>query len=168
MTEEFKNILTVGSVFIAFISVAFTFYNSKKTIYINTITTSRIKYMDSLRQHISDYCGLALHITLTELDDTQRVKLIEEFDRLRFLIKLYLNRKNNFDLKIIEKLDAINAYTVPIKIIDLERELTLLINLTQDVLSLEWNGIKREVSFKIRTTKNHNKFVSSHFENYGK
>lgn len=70
--------------------------------------------------------------------------LIEKIDKLRFLINLQLNRFDPFDKQIISKIDIIVNLSNPRTIDDLTMEINNLIELTQDLLKLEWEGVKEE------------------------
>lgn len=148
MILDVKDIITligIGITFIASImSLMIGIRNSRKTIFINSVTASRIKWMDTFRNNISEFCGLTYHFTLTALEDTEKQKVTEKLDTLRFLIRLQLNRNDNFDKIIISKIDNIPNLTDPKKLPELEMEINSLINLTQDLLKLEWEGVKEE------------------------
>ncbi len=167
MTVDFKNLITLISVATALVGVFYSIYNSRKTIYINSVTTSRLKYMDNLRQYIAEFCGLSLHVVLTKLDEKEKNELIQKIDKFRFLIKLHLNRKNAFDKRIIEKINSIPNLTDPHKIDKLEEELNQLVNLTQDILDLEWNGIKNEAKSG-PNKKQTIKLINERLVDYGK
>lgn len=81
---------------------------------------------------------------MTELDKAEKQKVVERIDILRFLIKLQLNRSDDFDKKLIAKIDLIPDLTIPNKIENLTKEINELIDLTQDLLKLEWEGAKLE------------------------
>ncbi|QEC74811.1 hypothetical protein [Mucilaginibacter ginsenosidivorax] len=149
---EVKDYITIAgiavSVIFSFCSLIVGLKNAKKTLFINSVTASRIKWMDTVRTSISEYCGLILHVGLTDIDDEKEERLIiEKIDRLRFSIKLQLNRFDSFDRKIIEKVDHLSIIIEDEDLEDevLESELNQLVILTQDILKLEWEGIKQEV-----------------------
>lgn len=148
MTIETKDIVTLLGIGITFIVSSIGLYvslrNAKKTLFINSITSSRIKWIDIVRKNISDFCGLTYHFSLTELDKAEKQKVTEQIDRLRFLIKLQLNRGDKFDRKIMAKIDLIPDLTAPDKVEQLTKEINELIELTQDLLKLEWEGAKLE------------------------
>jgi hypothetical protein len=72
--------------------------NSKRTTFINTVTSERVKWMDKLRQSISTFCKLAHYWRFSTLkgSDDQR-KTIEEIDKLRHLIVLQLDPHGAID-----------------------------------------------------------------------
>lgn len=148
MEYELKDIITIGGIFLTFAvglaGLIIGVKNSKKTIFINSVTASRTKWIDTIRNSIAEFCGLTHHCCLTPLTDAEKTQVIEKIDRLRFLIKLQLNRNDDFDKKIIQKIDIIPTLTDSKKINELEREINELIELTQDLLKLEWEGVKEE------------------------
>lgn len=148
MEYELKDIITIGGIFLTFVvglaGLIIGVKNSKKTIFINSVTASRTKWIDTIRNSIAEFCGLTHHFCLTPLTDAEKTQVIEKIDRLRFLIKLQLNRNDEFDKKIIQKIDIIPDLTDPKKINELEKEINELIELTQDLLKLEWEGVKEE------------------------
>jgi hypothetical protein len=171
MTPDFKDVLTFISVTTAIVSVAYGIYHSRKTTYINAVTTSRIKYMENLRNYIAEFCGLALYYSLTEkniTDEKEKNQIREKFDRLRFVIKLHLNRKDIFDMQVIEKINSIPNFTDPEKYEELKIELNKLTELTQDVLSFEWAGIKKEASKGELNKWEKENLKKEHLKNYGK
>lgn len=145
---EPKDIITVIGIGLTFIVSSIGLYvslrNSKKTLFINSITSSRIKWIDIVRKNISEFCGLTYHFAITDLDKSEKQKVIEQIDKLRFLIKLQLNRADNFDRKIMQKIDLIPDLARPDKEKELRKEIDELIELTQDLLKLEWEGAKLE------------------------
>ncbi len=157
MTLETKDIVTLVGIGITFIVSSIGLYvslrNTKKTLFINSITASRIKWIDILRHNISDFCGLTYHFALTELDKGEKQKVIEQIDKHRFLIKLQLNRGDEFDKKLMEKIDLIPDLTDPKKVENLTKEINELVELTQDLLKLEWEGAKLESMKGILTQK---------------
>jgi hypothetical protein len=135
MILEPKDIITLVGIGITFVVSSIGLYvslrNTKKTLFINSITASRIKWIDILRNNIAEFCGLTYYFTLTELDKAEKQKVVERIDKLRFLIKLQLNRGDEFDRKLMAKIDLIPDLTDPKKIENLTKEINKLIELTQ-------------------------------------
>jgi hypothetical protein len=147
-SPELNDVLTSASIlltfFIALMSLIISWRNSRKTTFINSVTASRIKWIDTIRNNISEFCGQVHHLSLTPLRDDEKKPIIEKIDRLRFLIKLQLNRSDNFDKKIIDKINLILNLTYLHKNNELTKEINELVELTQDLLKLEWEGVKEE------------------------
>lgn len=148
MTIELKDGLTavsiLASIVIGATGLLIGLRNSKKTIFINSVTASRVKWIENVRNSIAEFCGLTLHLALTEMEQKERRQIIEKIDRLRFVIKLQLNRSDKFDKQIIDKVDLLPNLTEPNKIMELEKEINELIEQTQDLLKFEWEGVKEE------------------------
>lgn len=148
MELEPKDIVTIFGIGITFLvslmSLSVSLRNSKKTLYINSITASRIKWITVTRENISEFCGLTHHFALTDLDEREKRMITEKIDRLRYLIKLQLNPNDNFDRKIMAKIDLIPNLTESSRHVELETEINELVKLTQDLLKLEWEGAKLE------------------------
>ena len=154
---ESKDYITIFGIFVTLIISSISLYislrNNKKTLFINSITSSRIKWIGILRENISQFCGLTYHFAITELSDIEKQKVIEQIDKLRFLIKLQLNRNDKFDVKLMKKVDLIPKLTDPRKNEELKTEIDNLIKLSQDLLKLEWEGAKLESMKGILTQK---------------
>jgi hypothetical protein len=69
---------------------------------------------------------------------------LDRLQQLRFLIKLQLNRSDSFDRLVIEKIDSISGHVYDVSRAVTENEIDILINSTQDLLKLEWEGVKEE------------------------
>jgi len=149
---ETQDYLHLYSIFIAvtfLIGITNLIYNiriNRKTSYINTITSSRIKWIGKLRESISKFCGLTLHwVKGTVLKGSpQEQNLLEEIDLLRVLIELQLNRKDPKDNEIISLVREIPTLTDPKNKGTLEKRIAKLVEKSQDVLKIEWNRAKAE------------------------
>jgi hypothetical protein len=119
--------------------------NSRKTIFINSITSARIKYIQEIRNSISEYCGLIYRynkIHNATLDFTsEQADVLKSLDKIKYQIILYLNPEDkSWDNKIIEFIEAIRDGIGK----DQEDTIRQLITLTQYLLQLEWEGAKIE------------------------
>jgi hypothetical protein len=119
--------------------------NSKSSIFINSITTSRIKYIQELRNNISEFCGLFYSYHTLEKDKAglskEKLEILRSSDRLKYLIQLYLNPEDEYwDNKMIGLIDEIRSSieTNPTE------KINELITITQYLLKLEWEGAKIE------------------------
>ena len=161
---------------VTFIGVIFTFIvgglnliltikNVRKTAFINSVTASRIKYIQDLRDSISRFCGL-IHSYQNrnhKLKYEQLWELHKEADMLKFQIRLYLNPEDEYwDTKILSLIDQILLKTDKDPTVDVKE----LINITQYLLKLEWEGAKRESEIgKISNSEKkelYNKYVRKH------
>jgi len=106
--------------------------NSRRTSFINTVTSERVKWIEKLRQNISDFCGLTYTWSLSKLKDApEELDYVTKIDKLRYLIRLQLNPQGIHD-RTIEKLIAeIPDLTHSSKIDTLKKSLDELIKTTQ-------------------------------------
>jgi len=147
MQIDIKDFITlIGilvSLLIGLISIYIGFKNSKKTIFINSVTASRTKWIDTIRSTLAEFCSLASLISMDNgnKQDERMYKLYQ----LIYLIKLQLNRNDQFDSKIIELIDLIEKDLYKSKQDNtLDSKIDELIHLSQDLLKLEWEGVKAE------------------------
>jgi hypothetical protein len=118
---------------------------SKKTTFINTVTSERIKWMEKLRNNISEFCGLTYNWCIAEPEDQiSKHEHIEKIDKLRYVIRLQLNPRDGHD-QIIEKLIfEIPTFTHRSQEIELKQKINELIVQSQSLLKLEWERVKDE------------------------
>ena len=116
---------------------------SRRTTFINTVTSQRIKWIEQLRQDVSTYAGLTFHWVSTDLtNDAKRQELLQEIDRLQHVIRLRLNPSGAEDKKIAHYLSEIPKHTDrPDVVSSLLEDLTTA---TQRLLKEEWDKVKEE------------------------
>lgn len=122
--------------------------NSRRTNYINSITAARIKYIQEIRNRISELCGLAYSYNMTLFTShslaatpEKQFEMQREFDRLKYLIKLHLNPNEIYwDDKMLKLVDEI----IDLKEDDPKAKINELIIITQYLLKMEWDGVKLE------------------------
>jgi hypothetical protein len=142
--------------------------NSRKTNYINSVTSSRIKYIQDIRNKISEFCGLVcssnlIYHTSHSLAATpeKQFELQRELDKLKYLIKLHLNPEDTYwDDKILKLIDEIIAIADR----DPQEKVDDLITITQFLLKLEWEGAKMESQKGILTKKAKDDLNKKHIE----
>jgi len=141
---EIVTLISIGLTFIVGVFNLFiTFKNVRKTVFINSVTASRIKYIQDLRESISRFCALAhsYNTRVYKLEVSQVWDLHKEADSLKFKIRLYLNPEDEYwDAKIISLIDQIMLKSDK----DPSEPISELITVTQYLLKLEWEGAKRE------------------------
>lgn len=151
--------------FVGVFNLIITFRNVRKTAFINSVTTSRIKYIQDLRESISRFCALTYSYKnrVYKLKTEEVWELHKEADTLKFLIRLYLNPEDKYwDSKIITLIDQILLKSDK----DPQSDIDELITLTQYLLKLEWEGAKRESEIGIISDEEkrglYNKYVAKH------
>ena len=118
---------------------------NKRTTFVNTVTSQRIKWIEQLRQDIGAFCGLIYHWSHTDIEGKpEEGEILKEFDRLRHVIRLRLNPEGKYD-KIIEALiEEIPRLTAPERQVELVNALERMTRTTQALLKEEWEKVKRE------------------------
>lgn len=165
-TTEIITLVGIGITFlISVFNLVVAFRNVRKTSFINSVTASRIKYIQELRESISRFCALAYshNNRVYKMDKNEVWELHKEADTLRFLIRLYLNPEDKYwDNKIIKLIDEIILKSNK----DQKKEIDELIEITQYLLKLEWEGAKRESEIgiipDIEKKELYNKYVERH------
>lgn len=165
-TTEIVTLIGIGfTFFVGVFNLIITFRNVRKTAFINSVTASRIKYIQELRESISKFCGLAHSYAnkIYNLEYKEVWELHKEADNLRFLIRLYLNPEDDYwDNKIISLIDQILLKSDK----DPSEPIKELVTITQYLLKLEWEGAKREseigIISDIEKRELYNKYVERH------
>jgi hypothetical protein len=146
---ETKDIVTLVGIIFTFLvgatGLVISLMNSRKTTFINAITSSRIKYIQDIRNSISEYCGLFYRYKIL-IDNSadlsnEKLEVLKSIDKLKYQIMLYLNPEDKiWDKKIIALIEELR-----LKINENpEAQIKELITITQYLLKLEWEGAKLE------------------------
>jgi hypothetical protein len=165
------SILTAVGIFITFgIAVAnlwHSYTNNKKTGFINTVTSSRIEWINSLRDKVSTFIAVTTRLTGPELmetlepedkaaNDKRIIDLMRERDTFMHQIILHLNPEDPEDQAIKKCVTEILTETknaLPTQ--QIATLLTQLRDATANYLKKEWEKVKDE-SEKGRLTKSKN------------
>lgn len=81
--------------------------NNKKTLFVDTITAERVKWMGQLREHVSEFLTLVTYHNEKNILNKQEDKsdYIDNVLRLAAKIKLHLNYRDRRDQKILKIVD---------------------------------------------------------------
>jgi len=165
---DLATIVALVTALTALLTGIYSIYHSRKTTFINAITTTRLKYIETLRSYISEFCGLILYTSHTKIDEPTKKEINEKLDKLRFTIKLHLNRKNFFDKQLLDELDSISNFPNKENPENTKNKINQLTNFAQDIFALEWDGIQLEAS-KGRLFRWQKYFLTKrHKKTYGK
>lgn len=139
-------VLAAGVVVTLVLGIWNAFANSRsgqRTMFLNTVTSQRIKWIEQLRQDISAFSGLVYHWAITDLPDAkEEQQIIKEIDRLKHVIRLRLNPAGAHDKAIEGILSEIPRHTSDqAKIKELLEQLTVT---AQALLKEEWEKVKAE------------------------
>jgi hypothetical protein len=117
---------------------------SRRTTFVNTVTTQRIKWIERLRQDIGRFCALAHQRSVSRLDDPNGTEL----DRLYRVIRLRLNPTEQPDRDIEGMLTRIRELAHPNQTAELASVLRSFLDdlteKTQELLKKEWEKVKQE------------------------
>src|SRR5258708_1175834 len=120
----------------------------RKTSFINTVTSERVKWLEILRQDISTFAGLTYTWSHSGLAETpEEPDLLKQVDKLRHLIRLRLNPEGNYDRRLEQLLAEIPSFSDPLKQKELQGALEEFTVTTQNLLKQEWEKVKQEAEF---------------------
>jgi hypothetical protein len=144
-----NDVIAISGIAVTFIvSVANLIYslrNNKRTIFVNTVTTSRLKWIDSLRDKISEFIAVTTRLSDPTKSSDQSGDLLLQRDTLLHQITLHLNPSDDEDQRI--KLSAIRARDLSDQIgitQELDSVLIELRDATGRYLKKEWTRVKAE------------------------
>jgi hypothetical protein len=123
--------------------------NNKKTAFINTVTSERVKWLEKLRHNISSFAGLTHTWTRNSCTPDEAREIQKEIDKLRYLIRLQLNPKEkngepNVDKRIEKLIADIPNLTDESQREKLDLAMEKLIIDSQELLKNEWEKVKKE------------------------
>ncbi|MAZ86052.1 MAG: hypothetical protein CL693_00190 [Cellvibrionaceae bacterium] len=139
-----KDILYSLFIAITFLIGIANWFHARKTAFINTVTSERVKWINKLRENVSEFCGLTHHWVHTELSEEESNTVLKDIDKVRIFIKLQLNPKDPTDKDLIRIIDKIPEYTHESKKEKLKELINATIISTQDLLKIEWERVKLE------------------------
>ena len=152
---ESKDIIAIAGIGVTFIvssaNLAYSLWNNKRTSFVNTVTTSRLKWIDSLRDKVSEFIAVTTRlvtpsIPLGKKDDEA---LLLQRDTLLHQIVLHLNPRDAEDQSIRMLVDHVRDLTNQgTSAKEVSEQLSKLRSATADYLKKEWNRVKVESTGK--------------------
>ncbi|MEW6616414.1 MAG: hypothetical protein AB1401_13245 [Thermodesulfobacteriota bacterium] len=146
-----KDLFYAAGIILTFIigiwNILMNYRQNRRTAFINTVTSERVKWIQTLRQNISAFCGLTYNWCYSNLPDKpEEVEVLKEIDKLRYLIRLQLNPdpESKSERKIEDLIKTIPELTDVSRRAELEDSLNELIKTTQLLLKEEWEKVKTE------------------------
>jgi len=147
----------IGVVLAAIIALS----SSRKSIYINSVTVERSKWIDALRNNISTLSGLARSLNyrinfqsanFARMDPfgPEANEYVEKLNSLVSLITLQLNPNGVIDSNIIPLLSQVTGHVHDNSTVDLNLVDNCLIEHSQWLLKAEWERVKLEASGPVR------------------
>lgn len=149
---EWKDIgLIAGVVVTLLLGIANLTYSvvwNRRTSFINTVTSERVKWIGKLRENISNYAGLTHYWLVSKRDvDPQKLEdILRDLRILRYHITLQLNPKPDalVDKKIMQLLKNIPDIPSTPDTTPMLDTLDTLISEGQELLKAEWDKVKSE------------------------
>jgi hypothetical protein len=144
---ETKDILLQAGVIVTFVlglvNLYFNLRSAKRTAFINTVTSERVKWIAKIRQNVSTLCALCeqwmLHPNHQPVPDLHR-----QIQQVKNEIRLQLNPRDSEDQKIEGLLARFPSWTIsmtPEAYRELQGDFVTAI---QEMLKREWDKVKDE------------------------
>ena len=135
---EAKDYITFVSItitlIIGIVSLIVSWKTNKKTTYINTITSARIEWIQSVRHNISTLCSLAQAMNAGDTDYKEINYRIE-------MVKLLLNPAEEESKMVVELIGELPNAVSDGKVYEHSR---YILESTQKILKKEWDRVKEE------------------------
>jgi hypothetical protein len=149
MEDNMKDIFFSLGIILTFIIGVWNIINnyraSRRTAFINTVTAERVKWIEKLRENISEFCGLTYTWSFSKMGGTPRGnEFVEKIDKLRHVIRLQLNPDGELDKKIEELIARVPDLTHETQKDQLNTALDSLVTTTKELLKAEWEKVKAE------------------------
>ncbi|HNY45610.1 MAG TPA: hypothetical protein PKN64_01505 [Casimicrobium sp.] len=125
------------------VNLYFNLRAAKRTSFINTVTSERVKWIAKVRENVSTLCALCdnwmMHRTQESTPELQK-----QIEAKKTEIRLQLNPVDPEDQEIARLLDRLPSWTQSMTPEDYRALQTLLIGATQAMLKREWDKVKEE------------------------
>lgn len=151
---EAKDLIAVAGIgvtlVVSTINLVYSLWSNKRTLFVNTVTTSRLKWIDSLRDEVSEFIAVTARLSsrVPPSDEESPETLSLQRDTLLHQIVLHLNPHDPEDQKIRILVDRVRELTDRGASNELADGLVRLRDATGDYLKKEWNRVKRESTGK--------------------
>lgn len=147
--KEVTAIVAITATFgIGLINFIYNLIHNRRAAFVNTVTASRLKWINSLRDKVASFIAVTVRIVNPEKaqnGDQDLNTLLRDRDTLNHQIILHLNPNDPEDQAIqagvesIVELTKVGEYTDEVK-----KRLAALRAATQKYLKKEWNRVKSE------------------------
>jgi hypothetical protein len=122
--------------------------NTRRSNFINTVTSQRVKWIEQLRQDISAFTGLAHTLTTANVaGEPEELEMLREIDRLQRVIRLRLNPSGKHDQRMEQLIQQIPRITAPGNRQQLTAVLEEVIVTGRRLLKDEWDKVKLEAEY---------------------
>jgi hypothetical protein len=144
-----NEIVTLTGIALTFLisiaNLAYSVRNNRQTTFVNTVTTSRLKWINSVRDETSEFIAVTTRLSFPSAQPDKAGELLLQRDTLLHRIILHLNPGDQEDQRIKEFL--LHARELSERKGDtkeLVAALTELRDATGNYLKKEWNRVKDE------------------------
>ena len=152
---ETKDLIAIAGIGVTFVvssaNLVYSLWSNKRTVFVNTVTTSRLKWIDSLRDKVSEFIAVTVRLLDPEFPSDKKSigTLLLQRDTLLHQIVLHLNPHDPEDQRIKTLVDHVQELTDHGVFSDeLADGLVKLRDATGDYLKKEWNRVKTESTGK--------------------
>jgi hypothetical protein len=128
-------------------NLAYSLWSNRQTSFVNTVTTARLKWIDSLRDKVSEFLAVTSRLKNARhgADEAKIEALSLQRDTLLHQIVLHLNPHDAADQRIKTMVDHVQALTDQKALpAEFAAGLVELRNAAGDYLKKEWNRVKQE------------------------
>lgn len=151
-TKDSIAIIGIGAtILISSANLLYNIWSNKQSAFVNTVTTSRLKWINSLRDKVSEFIAVTARLVGPEYQSENATMgtLLLQRDTLLHEIVLHLNPNDPKDQRIKLLVDQVKEHTEQgIFSTELAGALIELRDATGDYLKKEWNRVKRESTGK--------------------
>jgi hypothetical protein len=135
-----------ATVVISSANLVYSLWSNKRTSFVNRVTTSRLKWIDSLRDKVSEFIAVTGCLLDDEFTSDKNVgTLLLQRDTLLHQIVLHLNPHDPKDQRIRTLVEHVRELTDRgVLSGELSNRLIELRDATGDYLKKEWNRVKSE------------------------
>ena len=134
----------VGTLLVSTATLLYSIWSNKRSSFLNTVTTSRLKWIDSLRDKVAEFIAVTARIARNGEGEDVSVLAMQR-DTLLHQIVLHLNPYDPEDQQIRTFAERARELTdVGEKPSEIANTLRELREATGDYLKKEWNRVKRE------------------------
>ena len=145
---EAKDYISIAGILVTLLvssaTLAYSLWSNKRTFFVNTVTSSRLKWIDSLRDKVSEFIAVAARIVHSR-EGENTADLLMQRDTLLHQIVLHLNPYDPEDQQIGELVERVKILTDSGgNSSDVAQLLLRLRGATGDYLKKEWTRVKRE------------------------
>ncbi len=150
-TSDVVAIIGIALTFLVSVAnLVYSLRNNTRTIFVNTVSTSRLKWIDSLRDKVSEFMAVSTRLADSACVSGGDKSLLIQRDTLLHEIVLHLNPKDKEDQNIRTLADHVCELTTDHgKGSEFANALRELRDATGAYLKKEWNRVKLESTGKL-------------------